>query len=151
MKRTRLARKSKSPVAKCKDRIQALLREIAIERDGGCVLRLYPEAGQCGGYGPKSGKLILQAEHLNTRERTISYGDMRNIVCLCQRHHGYFKQQYGALYWDLIRKHIGEERWAWLQRVIADRKTYNMTLWDWEKVEIALKQDLLDEQKAKMI
>lgn len=96
----------------------------------------------CGGYGPKSGKLILQAEHLNTRERNISYGDMRNIVCLCQRHHGYFKQQNGALYWDLIRRHIGPERWEWLQRVIADRTTYTFTSHDWLKIEVALRQEL---------
>jgi len=67
---------------------------------------------------------------------------MRNIVCLCQRHHGYFKQQNGALYWDLIRRHIGEERWAWLQRVIADRKIYPMSANDWVKAEIALQQEL---------
>lgn len=67
---------------------------------------------------------------------------IRNIVCLCQRPHGYFKQQNGALYWDLIRKHIGEERWAWLQRMIADRKTYPMGIFEWQKVELALKQEL---------
>lgn len=142
MKRTPLRKNSKSPVAQCKVSIQALLREIAIRRDGGCILRTYPEAGACGGYGPKSGKLILQAEHLNTRERNISFGDMRNIVCLCQRHHGYFKQQNGALYWDLVRRHIGPERWEWLRRVIADRKTYPMGIYEWAKIEMALKQDI---------
>jgi hypothetical protein len=131
-----------TPSAQAKNRIQALLREIAIKRDGGCILRHYPEAGQCGGYAPKSGHLILQAEHLNTRERNISFGDMRNIVCLCQRHHGYFKQQNGALYWELIRRHIEEERWAWLQRVIADRTIYTFTSHDWLKIEIALTQEL---------
>jgi hypothetical protein len=59
---------------------------------------------------------------------------MRNIVCLCQRHHGYFKVQNGALYWVLIRRHIGEERWGWLQRVIADRKICPMSASDWFKV-----------------
>src|ERR1700733_1626491 len=91
-----LREKSDSPTAQCKSRIQALLRAIAILRDGGCVLRFYSEAGACGGYR-NDGELILQAEHLNTRERNISYGDIRNIECLCQRHHGYFKPQYGAL------------------------------------------------------
>lgn len=57
MKRTPLRQNSKSPVAQIKVRIQALIREIAILRDGGCALRFYPEAGLCGGYGPKSGKL----------------------------------------------------------------------------------------------
>ena len=76
------------------------------------------------------------------RERNISFGDTRNIVCLCERHHGYFKQQNGALYWDLIRRYIGPERWEWLQRVIVDRKTYNMGIWEWAKIELALKQNI---------
>jgi hypothetical protein len=147
MKRSPLRQNGKSETAKAKVRIQALLREIAIQRDGGCVLRHFEEAGQCGGYGPKSGLLILQAEHLNTRERNVSFGDMRNIVCLCQRHHGYFKQQNGALYWDLIRRDIGPGRWAWLQRVIADRKIYPMSAYDWLKVELALKQELNQQSK----
>lgn len=142
MRKTPLNKIGKSEVTKCKLRIQALLRKMAIIRDGGCILRHYEEAGQCGGYGKVSGELILQAEHLNTRERNISFGDMRNIVCLCQHHHGYFKPQYSLIYWDLVRRHIGEDRWAWLQRVIKDRKSYPMGLWDWGKVEAALKQDL---------
>jgi hypothetical protein len=147
MKRTALRRKSQSPTAQCKDRIQALLRAIVIFRDGGCVLRHYPEAGVCGGYR-NDGELILQAEHLNTRERNISYGDMRNIVCLCQRHHGYFKPQHGALYWSLIRRHIGEERWAWIERVIADNRSYPMGLHEWLIVEIDLKAELAGYAKA---
>lgn len=62
---------AQTPSAQAKKRIQALLRPIAIKRDGGCILRDYIEAGICGGYGPKSGDLILQAEHLNPRERNI--------------------------------------------------------------------------------
>ncbi len=136
-----LKQKSENPTAECKERIQALLRAIAIIRDGGCVLRFYSQAGACGGYR-NDGTLILQAEHLNTRERNISYGDMRNIVCLCQRHHGYFKPQHGALYWSLIRRHIGEQRWAWLERIIADNRTYHMGLHEWVLVEIALRAEL---------
>src|SRR5690349_21322602 len=64
-----------------KRRIQVLLRDIAIAQDGGCVLRFYPEADNCGGYR-KDGQLILQAEHLVTRKNSVSYADMRNIVCL---------------------------------------------------------------------
>src|SRR5665213_940960 len=54
MKLTPLRKSSKTPVALCKIRIQPLVRETAIIRDGGCVLRHYPEAGACGGYDPKS-------------------------------------------------------------------------------------------------
>lgn len=141
MKRTSLRKKGKSETAQCKDRIQALLRQLAIKRDGGCVLRNYPEAGACGGFR-KDGEPILQAEHLNTRERNISYGDMRNIVCLCKRHHGYWKPQYSRLYWELIEKIIGKKRWQWLKRVEADKKSYPMGLYEWTKIEMGLTQDL---------
>lgn len=142
MRKTPLAKQGKSDVARCKRRIQALLREIVILRDGGCLLRRYPEAGRCGGYAPKTGNLVLQAEHLITRERNISYGDLRNIVALCARHHQFFKPQNSRLYWTLIHKAIGPERSAWLDRVEADRKSYPMGLWDWEKVELSLQKEL---------
>lgn len=141
MKKSPLRKQSKSETSKCKVRIQALLREIAIKRDGGCVLRYFPTTGPCGGFR-KDGELILQAEHLNTRERNISYGDMRNIVCLCQRHHGYFKPQYSRLYWEIIEKVIGPERWEWLKKVEADRKSYPMGIYEWSKIEMALRQEL---------
>ena len=136
-RKTALRPKSKSEVALTKDRIQKLLREIAIKIYGTCVLADYPEAGPCGTYR-EDGELIVQAEHLNTRERNISFSDMRNIVLLCKNHHFYFKKQYGRLYWELIRKVIGEKRWEYLKRVEADKKSYNMSLWDWKKCELAL-------------
>jgi hypothetical protein len=148
VKRTALRRyaplqaKTSSDSGTIKENIQALLRQIAIKRDGGCVLRNYSDAGACGGYGSKSGKLILQAEHLVTRANSISFGDMRNIVCLCQHHHGHFKPQHSRLYWDLIREHIGEECWAWIKRVEADKKPYRFHTSDWAKIEAALKQEL---------
>src|SRR3990167_5993155 len=137
----KLNKVSKSETSQTKVRIQKLLREIAIKRDGGCVLRHYEEAGECGGF-KNDGDLILQAEHLHTRDRNISFADMRNIVCLCMRHHFYFKKQYGALYWDLIRRHIGEKRWEWLQRVIKDNRSYPMGKSDWKLLEIALIEEL---------
>lgn len=141
MKKSPLRRKGKSETSKTKDRIQKLLRECVILRDKGCILRHYTEAGKCGGYR-NDGELILQAEHLNTRERNISFGDLRNIVCLCLYHHGYFKQKQGALYWDLVRRHIGEKRWKWLQRVITDRKVYPMGAYEWGLTEKVLQQEL---------
>lgn len=121
--------------------IQTLLRQLAIRRDKGCVLRHYSEAGACGGYR-KDGELILQAEHLNSRKHAVSYADMRNIVCLCRHHHGHFKPEEPLLYWDLIRHHIGEGRWAWLQRVIADQRAYRFYLADWKAIEAALREEL---------
>jgi hypothetical protein len=71
MKRSPLRKKSNSPVAECKDRIQALLRAIAIIRDGGCVLRspaIQREYGikDCSGWR-KDDDVVLQYDHLNSR------------------------------------------------------------------------------------
>jgi len=136
---SRLRQTSKSEVAQCKKRIQALLRQLAIKRDQGCVLRHYQEDlpssyANCN--------QILQAEHLNTRGSSGSFGDMRNIVCLCQRHHIFFKPQHSQLYWEIIEKHVGEERWAYYKRVRDDHSPHPMRLWDWEKLELELTQQL---------
>lgn len=117
--------------------IQALVREIAIKRDGGCVLRNFPEAGPCG-WLRNDGQLILQAEHLVTRSNSASYGDMRNIVCLCAHHHSHFKPQFSRLYWSLIRKIIGKVRWDWVERVEADKTPHKV---DWKLVKLALQQE----------
>jgi hypothetical protein len=127
MKRTKLRVKGTSTTAQLKEAIQAKLREGVIKRDSGCILRHYKEAGSCGGRRT-DGELILQAEHLVTRSRTATFGDLRNIVCLCKYHHLFFKKQHSSLYWDLIRKHIGEERYAWFQRARDDSKTYKVDL-----------------------
>jgi hypothetical protein len=130
--------------AAVKERIQTLLREIVVLRDGGCVLRWYPEAGQCGGYRT-DGQLILQAEQLVTRSNSVSYADLRTIVCLCRHHHGHFKPEHSQLYWELIERHIGPERWAWIKRVEADKRPYRFYLSDWLKIESALKLARTDE------
>lgn len=141
LRRSALRKVSKDDVSQCKARLQSILREIVILRDGGCVLRHYPEAGVCGGYR-KDGELILQGEHLNTRSRNVSYAEPRNLVCLCQHHHIHFKPQYSQLYWELIERHIGKERWDFYKRMRDDQRTYHMTLWDWQKEELMLTQEL---------
>ena len=105
------------------------------------MLRHYPEAGACGGYRT-DGELILQAEHLNGRQHSVSYGDMRNIVCLCRHHHGHFKPEEPLLYWNLTERHIGKERWDWLQRVVADKRPYSFRAADWKAIEAALRAEL---------
>ncbi len=120
-----LRKKSKSTSAKAKERIQAKIRLLVIRRDGGCILRHYSEAGQCGGYN-KDGELILQGEHLNGRANSVSYGEPENIVCLCQYHHIFFKKQQNALYWVLVRNHVGEKRWKKVQAWIMDRSSHRM-------------------------
>lgn len=135
MKRTPLRKTSKNPVSQAKIRIQALLRQICIKRDGGCVLREYRgTVGECSD--------ILQAEHLLTRGRSVGFGDLRNIVCLCQKHHIFWKPQNSRLYWELIENIIGKERWQWLKLAEADHTPQRIYLSEWIVQEQDLKRVL---------
>lgn len=129
---------AKDDTAQNKQDIQSVCREIAIKRDGGCVLRHYPETGKCGPY-KKNGELVLQYDHLNTRARNISFADTRLGVCVCQRHHIFYKPQHPAEYENIIRDVIGPERTALLDKVRADQKTYKMV---WPLELTALKKEL---------
>lgn len=131
MKRTALARKtglkkkSKSETALVKDAIQAELRRIAIERDGGCFLRNYPEAGACDS--------VLQYDHLHSRVNAASFADERLGVCVCRRHHIFWKPQYPDIYMQCARDFIGPERSTILDRVQRDHRPHRKTLSDWQK------------------
>ena len=134
-----MRKRRNSETAKVKERIQALLRQIVIKRDGGCVLRIYQQSGQCGGY-TESGNLVLQADHLITRGKNIGYAEPDLVVCLCKRHHIFWKKQYGDLYWEFMEKIIGPARWQKLKKAEADQKIYEMTAYDWGKTELYLKE-----------
>jgi hypothetical protein len=123
-KRRGLRKNGKSPVSKIKRQIQAKLRLNAIERDGGCVL-MGKTTMECNE--------VLQAEHLVSRANSASFADMENIVCLCSHHHIFWKPQNQARYWELIRRHIGEERWAKVQAWAKDKSPHPMKRWDWEQ------------------
>lgn len=110
LKRTRLRLEGKSDAATLKRDIQAILRQIVIKRDGGCLLRGH---GKC--------TEILQGEHLITRANNATFADTRNIVCLCTYHHLFFKKQHPLLYWELIEQKIGAHRWAWVKLALHDR------------------------------
>lgn len=144
LKRTKLLRRTKLRVAghseasETKREIQSLLRELAIKRDGGCVLRNHPETGLCGGTN-KEGALILQAEHLISRSNSATFADMRNIICLCVRHHGYYKPQHSRQYWEAVEKVLGEKRWKWLKLSEEDRSPHKR---DWKLELLSLKQEL---------
>lgn len=133
--------RSKSLVAQVKRRIQQLVRKIVILRDGGCVLRGL-EFGPCTSSFTKDGHLVLQADHLVSRGKNIGFADTRLIVCLCEGHHTKktfaWKKQIEAKYRELI----GRERTALWDRAEADTKSYPMGLWEWEKVELGLKEEL---------
>lgn len=143
MKRTKLRVVGHSTATEDKKEIQRLLREIVILRDGGCFLRHFeneitPQYKKCGGYR-NDGNLILQAEHLHSRSNAISFSDPRLVVCVCQRHHIYYKPQHSAEYNSLAEKYIGKERTNLWRRVREDHKPYKIDL----KLEIlALKQEL---------
>ena len=127
MKRCKLRVKGHSETAELRDEVQRLLREIALVRDGGCVLRHYPETGACG-CRRKDGELIQQFDHLNSRVHSNSFSDPRLGVIVCKRHHFYFKKQYPALYEKCVRDQIGEKRCKLLDAVRADRKSHKVDL-----------------------
>lgn len=128
LKRTKgLRMRGVSDSSVLKERIQAKLRQVVMRRDGGCMLRHYPETGKCGGY-TKGGMLILQAEHLNSRSHMISFADSRLAICLCSRHHIFWKPQNSARYWEIVEEMIGPKRWELFQKVKADRRAYKIDL-----------------------
>jgi len=138
MKRIRLKIKGGSDRAILKEEIQAILREIAIKRDGGCIFRNYPETGKCGGFR-KDGQLILQFDHLNSRANAISFSDSRLGVCACKRHHLFYKRQYPSEYEKYAIDNLGQERTELLYRVRADNRPYKVDL---KLALIGLRQEL---------
>lgn len=110
-----------------KEQIQRVLREIVIKRDGGCILRTYPATGACGGR-KKDGNLILQAEHLITRSNAASFADSRLVVCLCVRHHLFYKKQHPDEYYRVVKHHIGKARTRLLELVEHDTTPHKLDL-----------------------
>lgn len=109
MKKTRLRYRGVNDYSVLKEKIQAKLREIVIKRDKGCILRDYPETGKCDS--------VLQAEHLLSRAESSTFSDTRNIVCLCRKHHIFWKPTNSLCYWEIVEEMIGVKRWEWLQKM----------------------------------
>lgn len=128
LKRSKMRLVGVSNASVLKREIQALVRAIVIKRDGGCLLRGH---GNC--------TEILQGEHLITRANSATYGDTRNVICLCTYHHLFFKRQYSQLYWEMVEQKLGPVRWAWYKMARDDRTPHKM---DWKLVKIALTQEL---------
>lgn len=148
MKRTPLKRKGSTDTSKTKDRIQALCRQIALIRDGGCIFDGNASVGWCNGF-KNDGGLVYQYDHLNSRAFNVSFADVRLGVILCKGHHGWkhFSDANKKLYDRLVREIIGPKRTKLWDLVEEDRKIYPMSAWDWAKVEIALTKDLEDLKK----
>lgn len=145
MKRTRLRVAGKSSTTVLKKEIQRLVREIVMKRDGGCVFR--KEQGHiCTGYAPKSGHLVLQADHLLSRSNSATYADTRLIVCVCQGIHGW--KSVGAnlrkaQYDERVKKLLPKERVELWERCEQDRFTANRKgAYDWQLEILALQKEL---------
>jgi hypothetical protein len=144
LRRTPLRRKSKSPTAETKEHIQALLRDIVILRDGGCILRhIHIGIPPCNGYRKRDGQLILQGDHLITRANSATYADSRLVVCVCVGHHGwkkYHEEEYNALVRSLLPKDR-VELWDRCkeERIRGTTRKYS---YDWKLEEAALRQEL---------
>lgn len=148
---TKLRVAGHSEVAETKRNIQALLRDIVIKRDGGCILRnvgispLYP---YCNGYA-KDGHLILQADHLISRGNAATYADSRLVVCVCKGHHGWKsigsnlrKRQYD----EIVRQLLPPERvklWDACER--DSWRPHRAYAADWKLAEAALKAELVNQ------
>lgn len=144
-----------SDTAETKRNIQALLREIVIRRDGGCIFRLpkyientsYAQTGvpPCNGYR-NDGQLVLQADHLISRSNSATYADSRLVVCVCKGHHGWKslgsnlrKKQYDAI----VRQLLSPERVALWDKCEADSwRAVRTSACDWKLAEVALEAQL---------
>lgn len=137
MKKTRLKARSTSDTSVLKEKIQALVREIVIKRDGGCVLRTIRH---CGG---EIGLAVLQADHLVTRANSATFADTRLIVCLCKSCHGGWKQWNKEEYDNLMRSVISDERVKLWDKCMQDRfNSHRISAYDWKMEIVALEQEL---------
>lgn len=132
-----------STTAELKKEIQSTLRKLVILRDGGCLLRhasnkITPRYKECGGYTSR-GALVLQAEHLHTRSNMASFADPRLVICICSRHHIFYKPQHSDEYYQIVKELIGKERAELLKKVQEDHKPHKVDL---KLALIALKQEL---------
>lgn len=84
LRRTKLRKVGKSATSKLKTQIQSLLRQIVVQRDGGCILQntyMHRSWGET--------KEVLQAEHLISRANNATYADERLVVCICKKCHSW--------------------------------------------------------------
>ena len=121
MKKT-LRKRSKSPIAKVKAKIQTCLTERVRIRDGGCIFRNYPETGRCGG--------VTAADHIITRQIASTYGDLRNTVCSCWAHHKFFKEKNPTIYAKIVEKHIGARTYNLIHKIAGQSEPKSLKEWE---------------------
>jgi hypothetical protein len=106
------------------------VRAIAIIRGCGCLHRsseIHREYRIKDSSGwRKDGELVLQYDHLNSRQFNVSYVDLRPGVIICKDHYGWkhFTDANKKLYDKIMRVLIGTERAELWDRVENDWKTY---------------------------
>ena len=117
-----------SPSSQAKKRIQKLLTQYVRLRDGGCVLKKF---GACSGY--------TAADHIFSRASNATYADPLNLICLCQRHHIYWKPQHPMEYADFVESRLGKnyKKLKWKSQTIL-----HMTEYDWLLTEKWLKKEI---------
>jgi hypothetical protein len=138
--KTRIRVAGVSDTADLKKEIQALVREIVIKRDGGCILR---NKRRCGG---DIGFAVLQADHLITRANSATFADTRLIVCVCRSCHAWKslgsnnrKAEYDAL----VKTILPADRVALWERCERDSwRPVRTGVYDWKVAIVALKQEL---------
>lgn len=135
MKRIKLRVVGHSTTAQLKQDIQALVREIVMKRDGGCILRNYRHCG-C-----EIGKTTMQADHLITRANSATFADTRLIVCVGQPCH-FWKKYHEQEYNNLVRKIISEKNVILWDKCEKDRQAHMTYKMDWALEILALRKEL---------
>jgi hypothetical protein len=136
LKRVAMRAVGQSDTAKTKQRIQALLRSIVIERDGGCILKSVRHCADT----------VLQADHLITRANSATFGDSRLVVCLCRSCHAWKSlgdNMRKAHYDYLVREILPEDRVRlWDQCERESWQPHPVREADWRLTEVLLKAEL---------
>jgi len=138
LKRTKIRIVGQSTTAELKREIQALVRQIVMKRDGGCVIRdLRPCGGVLGTVG-----VVFQADHLITRSNSATYADTRLIVCVCKGCHmwkKFHKEDYDVLVKTVLSK---ERVKLWDDSLALQHIPKRVGAYDWKLAIVALKQEL---------
>lgn len=144
-----MRKNANTPSALAKVEIQELLRQVGLKWQNGTCFFLGKKIGgkvhsRCTSKETKDGHIVMQYDHLNPRERNVSYANPLLGLVICQGLHGWksFNDSNKKLYDDAARKYISVERRKLWKKVEEDHKSYLMTLWDWEKEIISLKAEL---------
>lgn len=148
LKKTKLRKKGKSEVSTTKDKIQDVLRDIVILRDGGCIARDQEWHENCGGY-TKDGKLVLQADHLIEKSNSETYAMIPLVICVCKGLHGWkhFKKSNHDLYNQRMKELLPESTIKLWEKMEADSwRPKKVGAYDWNLKLAELEQILKEMQ-----